>query len=144
MILKLFNSTIDTGIMNLLIVKLSLSLNLSLSVRDRDRADTIITLPHQTTHHQLFKDLRYKTFTQAWYIIGIVSSSPTHLHSENIGLIRVNKYPLSVLGLTNISLSLCEIFWWIINYYSKELLLLRILLRSLEVQCVKWGDESDE
>ena len=45
------------------IVKLSLSLNLSLSLKDRDRADTIITLYHQV-----------------WYIIGIVSSSPTQFH----------------------------------------------------------------
>ena len=34
--------------------------------------------------------------------IGIVSSSPTHFHSENIGLIRVTYDPLSVLGLINI------------------------------------------
>ena len=42
------------------------------------------------------------TYTQVWYIIGIVSSSPTDFHSEKIGLIRVTYDPLSVLGLINI------------------------------------------
>ena len=93
MILKLFNSTIDTGIMNLLIVKLSLSLNLSLSVRDRDRADTIIESLSTTHHHRkLFKHLEM-TYTQVWYIIGIIGSSPTDFHSEKIGLIRVTYDP---------------------------------------------------
>ena len=71
-----------------IIVKLSLSisiyLNLSLSLRDR--ADTIITFhPH---HIKLFLRTLELTYTQVWYIIGIVSSSPTHFHSERIGLIR--------------------------------------------------------
>ena len=70
-------------------LSISQSLNLSLSLRDRDRADTIITLPHHHHHHQkLFKHLEV-TYSQVWYIIGIVSSSPTHFHSEKIGLIRV-------------------------------------------------------
>ena len=42
------------------------------------------------------------TYTQVWYIIGIVSSSPTDFHSEKIGLIRVTYDPLSILGLINI------------------------------------------
>ena len=33
------------------------------------------------------------TSTQVWYIIGIVSSSPTDFHSEKIGLIRVTYDP---------------------------------------------------
>ena len=33
------------------------------------------------------------TYTQVWYIIGIVSSSPTDFHSEKIGLIRVTYDP---------------------------------------------------
>ena len=32
------------------------------------------------------------TYTQVWYIIGIVSSSPTYFHSERIGLTRVTTY----------------------------------------------------
>ena len=32
------------------------------------------------------------TCTQVWYIIGIVSSSPTDFQSEKIGLIRVKNY----------------------------------------------------
>ena len=70
--------------------KLSLSLNLPLSMRDRDRADTIIQRSyfHFPPHHsKLFKHLEL-TYTQVWYIIGIVSSSPTHFHLEKIGLIR--------------------------------------------------------
>ena len=56
-------------------LSISQSLNLSLSLRDR--ADTIITLPHQS---KLFKHL--VTYSQVWYIIGIVSWSPTDFHSE--------------------------------------------------------------
>ena len=36
---------------------------------------------------------------QVWYIVGIVSSSPTHFHSEKIGLIGVTIDPQSVLAL---------------------------------------------
>ena len=42
---------------------------------------------HQTTTN--FLRTLELTYTQVWYIIGIVSSSPTHFHSEKIGLIRV-------------------------------------------------------
>ena len=75
-------------------VKLSLSLNLYWTLRDRNRADSIITLPqyHPPTHRKLFKHLKV-TYTQVWYIIGSVSSSPTHLHSEKLGLIRVTYDP---------------------------------------------------
>ena len=38
----------------------------------------------------------YVTYTQVWYIIGIVSLSPTYFHSERIGLIRVT-YALPVI-----------------------------------------------
>ena len=78
----------------------SQSLYLSLSLRDRDRADTIITFHHHHHHRKLFKHLEV-TYSQVWYIIGIVSSSPTYFHSEKIGLIRVTYDPLSVLGLIN-------------------------------------------
>ena len=83
-------------------VKLSLTLNLSLSLRDRDRADTIVTLPHHPPSTTNFLSAFWVTYTQVWYIIGIVSSSPTDFHSEKIGLIRVNYEPLSVLGFINI------------------------------------------
>ena len=46
-----------------------------------------------------------------WYVIGIVSSSPTYFHSENIRLIGVhNLTPLSVLelGLSVVHLSGCQ------------------------------------
>ena len=82
-------------------LSISQSRNLSLSLRDRDRADTIITLPHHTIHpptlhRKLFKHLEV-TFSQVWYIIGIVSSSQTHFHSEKIGLVRVNyELPVSI------------------------------------------------
>ena len=71
-------------------LSISQSLNLSLSLRDRDRADTIITFHHH--HRKLFKHLKV-TYSQVWYIIGIVRSSPTHFHSEKIGLIRVTYDP---------------------------------------------------
>ena len=77
------------------IVKLSLSISqwLNLYLTLRDRADTIITLPpHHHHHRKLFKHLEM-TYTQVWYIIGIVSSSPTDFHSEKIGLIRVTYDP---------------------------------------------------
>ena len=73
-------------------LSISQSLNLSLSLRDRDRADTIITFHHTTPHHTTNISLKV-TYTQVWYIIGIVSSSPTHFHSEKIGLIRVTYDP---------------------------------------------------
>ena len=43
--------------------------------------------------------------TQVWYIIGIISSSPTHFHSEKIGLIRVTYDPLTVLGKASLLFS---------------------------------------
>ena len=33
------------------------------------------------------------TYTQVWYIIGIVSSSPTDIHSEKIGLTMPSQIP---------------------------------------------------
>ena len=49
--------------------------------------------PHHTILHQKpFKHLEV-TYTQVWYIIGIISSSPTHFHSEKIGLFRVTYDP---------------------------------------------------
>ena len=57
-------------------LSISQSLNLSLSLRDR--ADTIITLPHYTTTKNFLS-----TCTQIWYIIRIISSSPTDFHSKN-------------------------------------------------------------
>ena len=62
------------------IVSISQSLNQPLCLRYRDRADTIITLYHTTP-------------PSTENIIGIVSSSPNHFHSENIGLIRVTYDP---------------------------------------------------
>ena len=70
-------------------LSICLSLNLSLSLRDRDRADTIITLYHHTTTTRNFLSTLELTYTQVWYIIAIVSSSPYDFHSEKIGLIRV-------------------------------------------------------
>ena len=85
-----------------LFLSLYLSLNLSLYLRDRDRAGTVITLPHHTTTPpKNFLRTLELTYTQVWYIIGIVSSSPTDFHSEKIGFrvtydppvsVRVNKY----------------------------------------------------
>ena len=73
---------------------------LSLSLRERERADYNHSVPHHPpTHRKLFKHLEV-TYSQVWYIIGIVSSSPFDFHSEKIGLIRVTMTPLSVLGLT--------------------------------------------
>ena len=89
----------------------------SLSLSLRERVDTIITQPHNHHHHRkLFKHLEM-TYTQVWYIIGIVSSSPTDFHSEKIGLIRVtydstvsiriNKYLKSL----SLSVSLSISYW---------------------------------
>ena len=63
--------------------------------------DTIITFHHH--HRKLFKHLEM-TYSQVWYIIRIVSSSPTHFHSEKIGLIRVTYDP--------------PVSIWVNNYYS--------------------------
>ena len=72
----------------LFIVKLSLSL-FSLTLRESWHYNHSTTPP---THRKLFKHLEV-TYSQVWYIIGIVSSSPTHFHSEKIGLIRVTYDP---------------------------------------------------
>ena len=66
--------------------------------------DTIITFHHH--HRKLFKHLEM-TYSQVWYIIGIVSSSSTHFHSEKIGLIRVT-YDLPV------SIRVNKHFMWLI------------------------------
>ena len=79
------------------------TLSLSLTLKERERADTLINLPH---HHKLFKHLEV-TYSQVWYIIGIVSSSPTYFHSEKIGLIRVN-YD------TPVSIRVNKHFMWLI------------------------------
>ena len=82
------------------------SLNLSLPLRDRDRADTIITLYHTTTTTNFLRTLEL-TYTQVWYIIGIISSSLTHFHSEKIGLIRVTY-------ATHVSIRVNKHFMWLI------------------------------
>ena len=46
------------------------------------------------------------TYTLVWYIIGIVSLSPSHFHSEKIGLIRVTYDPPVSYRVKYISLSL--------------------------------------
>ena len=55
------------------------------------------------------------TYTQVWYVIGIVSSSPTYFHSESIGLIRVTTYlPLQLISQTlfwQLDLKECEILF---------------------------------
>ena len=77
-----------------LYLSISNKLNISLSLRDRDTADTTITLPHhQTTKN--FLSTWELTYTQVWYIIGIVSSSPSYFCTENIGLIGVKRCFLS-------------------------------------------------
>ena len=50
-----------------------------------ERAETIITFHHHRTN---FLSTLEMTYTQVWYIIGIVIWSPTYFHSETIGLIR--------------------------------------------------------
>ena len=55
------------------------------------------------------------TYTQVWYIVGIISSSPTHFHSEKIGLIRVTIDPLSALGLIWHSEGTYSEVWYIIE-----------------------------
>ena len=71
---------------------------LSLSLRDRDRAETIITFHHNTTTSSFLMTLEF-TYTQVWYIIGIVFSSHSYFCTEN----RVNwghySPPLPAIGL---------------------------------------------
>ena len=71
---------------------------------------------HHTTTSKFLRTLEL-TYTQVWYIIGIISSSPTHFHSEKIGLIRVTYDPLSVLGLINILVTYTQV-WYIIGIVS--------------------------
>ena len=72
----------------LLLSSSSLFLLLSLSFFQslRERAGTILRFHHTTEN---FISTFMLTDTQAWYIIEIVSLSPTHFHSERLGLIRV-------------------------------------------------------
>ena len=51
------------------------------------RADTLLTFHHPPNEN--FLSALEVTYTQVWYMIGIVSSSTTHYHSDRIGLIRV-------------------------------------------------------
>ena len=60
-------------------------------------ADTIINSCHHH-HRKLFRGLEM-SYSQVWYTVGIISSSPTQFHTEIIGLIRVQ---LSVIGLIDI------------------------------------------
>ena len=75
------------------------------------------SVPHHHHHHTTrnFLSTLELTYTQVWYIIGIVSSSPTDFHSEKIGLIRVTYDPLSVLGLINI---LCDLYSSVIHHWN--------------------------
>ena len=68
------------------------SLYLSLSLRERESWHYNHSVPPPHHHQKLFKHLEV-TYSQVWYIIGIVSSSPTDFHSEKIGLIRVTYDP---------------------------------------------------
>ena len=74
-----------------LYLSISQSINFSLSLRDRDRADTKITFHHPLTTENFLRTLEM-TYPQVWYIIGIVSSSPSYFCTENIGLIGVTIY----------------------------------------------------
>ena len=80
------------------VVKLSLSLY-SLSLRESWHYNH--SVPHHPPTANFLRTLEL-TYTQVWYIIGIVSSSPTQFHSEKIGLFWVTYDPLSVIGLINI------------------------------------------
>ena len=75
---------------------------------------TIITLPHQS---KLFKHL--VTYSQVWYIIGIVSSSPTHFHSEKIGLIRVTYNPPVSIRVDKYFVTYTQV-WYIIGIVSSS------------------------
>ena len=74
-------------------------------------ADTIITQYHNihppTTN---FLSTLEVTYSQVWYIIRIISSSPTHFHSEIIELIWVtNDLPSQYLGSEVFSsVSVCQ------------------------------------
>ena len=58
------------------------------------------------------------TYTQVLYAIQIVSSSPTHFHSEIIGLIRVT-YDLPVsISVNNI---LRDLFLSVIHHWNRQL-----------------------
>ena len=64
---------------------LSCSLYFNLSLSLRDRADTKTTFHH---HRKLLRIFEL-TYTQVWYIFGIISSSPSYFCTENVGLIVV-------------------------------------------------------
>ena len=72
----------------LLLSSLYLTLSISLYLRDRDRADTVITFHHPPPTRNFLRTLEL-TCTQVWYIIRIVSSSPSYFCTENKGLIGV-------------------------------------------------------
>ena len=80
--------------------------DLFLWVKQGTKTDIIINLS-PTAHHKHLRTLEV-TYTQVWYIIGIISSIPTNFHSETIGLIWVTIDPLSELGL----------IWYIIGIIS--------------------------
>ena len=89
-IVKLFSLSLTLS----LSLFLFLFLSLSLSLRERESWH-YNHFPHHTIHPATRNFLRTLevTYTQVWYIIGIVSSSPTDFHSEKIGLIRVTYDP---------------------------------------------------
>ena len=74
-------------------LSLYLSLNHSISLylwEIEIELTPIITLPHQTTSN--FLRTLELTYSQVWYIIGIVSSRLSYFCTENIGLIGVTTH----------------------------------------------------
>ena len=66
------------------------------------------------------------TYNQVWYIIGIVSSSPTDFHSEKIGLIRVTNDPPVSIRVNKYLKSLSLFFFSLslslsLSFFSKKL-----------------------
>ena len=69
-------------------VSRSLFLFISILISERESWHYNHSTTPSTHHRKLFKHLEV-TYSQVWFIIGIVSSSSTHFHSEKVGLIRV-------------------------------------------------------
>ena len=81
------------------------------------------------------------TYTQVWYIIGIVSSSPTDCHSEKIGLIRVQiTSPVSMRVKSALEVTYTQV-WYIIgivsssptDFHSEKIGLIRVTYDPLSV-----------
>ena len=62
----------------------------------------------EVTYTQVLSALEV-TYTQVWYIIGIVSSSPTNFHSERINLRVISYLPISIMVMSALEVTYTQV-----------------------------------